>query len=191
MKTLCYSLSLFVLMCAVTTHAQQIALVNAPEPVRGEGSAVGEAHAAVVGESSSLLDPGASAIMPVPARPALNPRIRFAAQDWVLLGAVAALRFGDYKSTVKALSDPANFREAELPNALVHNRPGFGAFEASTVVVNYYAYRLLVRRDRRTLARVGQYINIGAMSWTVGNNYYGLEKYWPRYKFTLDDQAHR
>jgi len=189
MKTLCYPLSLIVLMCAAHGSAQQIALVNAPVPA--PAALRGEAPSAIERESSSLLEPGSSAIMPVPVRPAIDPRIRFAAQDWVLLGSVAALRFGDYKSTVKAVSDPANFREVELPQALVHNKPGFAAFETSTVVANYYAYRFFVRRDHRTLARLGQYVNIGCVAWTVGNNYYGLQKYWPRYNFTLDDKAGR
>jgi hypothetical protein len=107
----------------------------------------------------------------------------FAAQDWTLLGAGAALRFLDYKTTVKLVSDPANFREVELPQGLVHNSAGLGAFEASMVVANYYAYRLLVEHRHRKLARVGQYIDIGVMSWAVGHNYYELNKHWPRYDY--------
>ena len=100
--------------------------------------------------------------------------------DWSLLGSAAALRFLDYKSTVKAMSDPANFREVELPNALVHNRPAFGAFEAGMVVTNYYAYRFFVEHRHRRLARIGQIMNLSAMAWTVGRNYYELNKFWPQ-----------
>jgi hypothetical protein len=185
MKTLCFPLSLAVLLSATSLRAQQLAFFN--PPAAASAPVVGSVPAALTGESTSLIDPGASAIMLVPARAAFNPRTRYAAEDWGELGAIAALRFGDYKSTVKALSDPANFHEAELPNALVHDHPGFAAFEAGTVVVNYYAYRFLVRRDHRTLARLGQYVNIGCVAWTVGNNYYGLHKFWPQSNIPLNE----
>lgn len=118
--------------------------------------------------------------MRVPTRPVVNVRQSFALSDWGLVGGAAALRLLDYKSTVKCMSDPANFKEEELPNALVHNDAGFAAFEASTVVVNYYAYRLFIRHNHRTMARLGQSINLGAMAFTVGRNYYELNDYWPR-----------
>lgn len=91
--------------------------------------------------------------------------------DWILIGAAAPLRFFDYKSTERALSEPSRFHEAELPAALVRNQAGFAAFEAGTVVANYYVYRLLVRHRHRTLARWGQVINLGALSWSVEHNY--------------------
>lgn len=99
--------------------------------------------------------------------------------DWSLLGAAATFRYLDYQTTVKALSDPANFREVELPNALVDNHPGFASFEASTVAVNYWAYRLLVRHGHRRLARAGQFINLGAIGGTVASNEYNLVRYFP------------
>jgi hypothetical protein len=183
MKTLCCPLFFLLLLCAATSCAQQIALVNAPAPVAAPAAVVAApaTHEAPVasGESTSLALPGSPAIMPVAARPFANPRTRFAGEDWSLLAAAAALRFGDYKSTVKCLSDPANFREAELPEALVQNHPALGAFEAATVVANYYSYRFLVRHNHRTLARIGQTINLSAVGLTVGHNYYELQKYWP------------
>ncbi len=170
MKNLCYSLPLLFVLSTMTCEGQQMALVNAPEPV--------------LSAATSGAEPGSSAaIMPVLARPAASAEGKFAMTDWGLLGAAAALRFGDYKSTVKAMSDPANFREVELPQALVHNQPALGAFETSTVVANYYAYRFLVRHEHRRLARLGQYVNIGAIAWTVGRNYYELNEFWPRYHF--------
>jgi hypothetical protein len=96
--------------------------------------------------------------------------------DWILLGAVAPLRYFDYRSTVEALSKP-QFHEAMLPTALVDNHAGFAAFEASTVVANYCVYRILVRHHHRTLARWGQSINVGALAWTVGHNYQLLGGY--------------
>jgi hypothetical protein len=174
--------SSLVLLATITTPkclAQEMALVNAPEPI----SAPGSAPTPETWSSSSSF--AASAIMPVPIPRTVETKHSFALQDWTLLSAAAGLRFLDYKSTVKCMSDPANFREVELPQALVHNKPALGAFEASTVVANYYAYRLFVRRDHRNLARLGQYINIGAMAFTVGHNYYQLSEYWPRENLPL------
>lgn len=102
-----------------------------------------------------------------------------AATDWTMLGAVAGLRYLDYQTTVKALSDPADFHEAELPRALVDNHAGFAAFEASTVVANVWVYRLLVRHGHRRLARFGQAINLAAVGGTVANNEYTLVRYFP------------
>ena len=100
--------------------------------------------------------------------------------DWALLGAGAALRFFDYKTTVKMVSDPVNFREIELPQGLVHNRPALGAFEAGTVVANYFAYRFVIERGHRKLARFGQAIYVGGVAGAVGWNDYELIQYWPR-----------
>lgn len=170
MKNLCLSLMLVLACCVFPSPclSQALALADAPEPT------------AMAGGSSSSLN-GSAAIVPVARRPVEKTRERFTSTDWTMLGAGAALRFLDYKSTVRCMSDPANFREVELPQALVHNRPGLGAFEASTVVANYYAYRLLVDHGHRRLARLGQWVNIGAMAWTVGRNYYELNEFWPRY----------
>jgi hypothetical protein len=178
MKLLWTSLLLSFVLSSASCLGQEVALVNAPEPVLN-------APESVFGvSSSSLSGSGSGAIMPVRA-PRTEMKPGFALEDWGLLGAGAALRFLDYKSTVKCESDPANFREVELPQALVHNRPGLGAFEASMVVANYYAYRFLVKRDHRKMARLGQWVNIGAMAWTVGRNYYELNEFWPRYDLPI------
>jgi hypothetical protein len=94
--------------------------------------------------------------------------------DWSMLGASAALRALDYTSTEKALSEPQYYHEAVLPKALVENKPAFAAFQAGTVVVNYEAYRLLVRHNMRSLARVSQYVYVGAMTFQVAHNYQTL-----------------
>lgn len=104
---------------------------------------------------------------------------RLTVSDWSLLGAAGAFRYLDYHTTVKALSDPANFHEVELPQALVDNHPGFAAFEVSTVVANVWIYRLLVRHGHRRIALAGQFINLGAIGGTVGSNEYNLAKYYP------------
>ncbi len=166
MKNLWQSALVLLAMTVLPAFGQQIALLNAPEPIAGS--------------SSSVAGASASAIMPVARRPIAERADGLAPTDWALLSAGAGLRFLDYKSTVKAMSDPADFREVELPNALVRCRPGLGAFEASTVVANYYAYRFFVDHRHRKLARWGQAINLVALGWTVGRNYYELHEYWPR-----------
>lgn len=163
MRILCRSLPLFVLLPLMSCYAQRVALVDAPLPV----------------ESTNASEPS-QAFRPVPGKPIVDAATKFTLYDWSLLGAAGGLRFLDYKSTEKCLSNPAHCQEVQLPQALVHNKPGFGAFEASTVVANYYAYRFFVRHDHRTLARLGQFVYLGSMAWTVGQNYYGMDEVWPR-----------
>ncbi|MFZ0631498.1 MAG: hypothetical protein WA399_05565 [Acidobacteriaceae bacterium] len=98
--------------------------------------------------------------------------------DWSLLGAAGVFRYLDYQTTVKALDEPTVFHEVELPQALVDNHPAFAAFEVSTVVANYWVYRLLVRHGHRRLARAGQVINLGAIGGTVTFNEYNLAEYY-------------
>lgn len=102
--------------------------------------------------------------------------------DWMMLGAAAGLRYLDYQTTVKALSDPADFHEVILPQALVDNHAGFASFEAGTVVANVWVYRLLVRHGHRRLARFGQAINLAAVGGTVAFNEYNLAKYYPGHR---------
>jgi hypothetical protein len=175
MKRLCEWSIVIAALFSLSGSAQQMALLNAPEPVSGSSSSL--ATAGAPGSSSSAA--GAAAILPVARRPVERSE-GLARLDWTLLGAAATLRFLDYKSTVKAMSDPVHFREDQLPSALVHCRPGLAAFEAGTVVANYYAYRFLVERRHRKLARWGQVINLAAVGFTVGRNYYELHEYWPR-----------
>ena len=177
MKNLCV-LSVLLACTFFSCLGQQVALLNAPDPALNSSF------------TSSSSSASASAIIPV-RRPAPEQMPRLAPTDWALLGTGAMLRFLDYKSTVKCMSDPANFREVELPQALVHNQPALGAFEAGTVVVNYYAYRFLVERRHRKLARLGQAINIGVMAFTVGRNYYELNEFWPKENLFHEDYATR
>lgn len=119
------------------------------------------------------------AVITVPEARVRSPQPELNLTDWTLLGAAAGLRYLDYQTTVKALSDPADFHEAELPRALVDNHAGFAAFEAGTVVANVWVYRLLVRRGHRRLARFGQAINLALVGGTVANNEYNLVRYFP------------
>ncbi|HEX3985573.1 MAG TPA: hypothetical protein VHX13_03095 [Acidobacteriaceae bacterium] len=121
-------------------------------------------------------EPAAVVPVAVPAGRSSVPSLGFC--DWTLLGAATGLRYLDYQTTVKALSDPANFHEVELPQPLVDNHPAFGAFEAGTVAANYWIYRMLVRHGHRRLARAGQLINLGALGGTVAFNEYNLARYY-------------
>jgi hypothetical protein len=165
MRILCFGLLSLVAVSTLSCVGQQTALVSAPDTAtdtRTDGAG-----------------PESAAILPGPVRHAgLKPE-KLSAYDWSLLGAAAGLRFLDYKTTVKFTEDPANFREVELPETLVHNRPALGAFEASTVVANYFVYRTLADHGHRRMARFGQYLYVGAMAGTVGWNYDQLNKYWP------------
>jgi hypothetical protein len=152
------------LLLAADVHAQYLLLSNAPEP------------------SVTSMVPASAAIVPVLPRATRRTIPGMAVTDWALLGAAAGLRYLDYQTTVKALSDPADFHEVELPKALVDNHAAFAAFEVSTVVVNYWVYRALVRHGHRRLARAGQAINLGAIGGTVAFNEYNLAEYYPSHR---------
>jgi hypothetical protein len=59
-----------------------------------------------------------------------------------------------------------------LPNALVHNKIGFGAFELATSGLSVAVQYELIRHGHRKLARIGQAIDVGIMSGTVIRNYH-------------------
>jgi hypothetical protein len=161
-----FTLPLLLGLSIAQCFAQQMALVDAP-------AAASTASLPDSGESAAPL---AAIVAVAPQRLGGQRSSALGVDDWILLGAVAPLRYFDYRSTVEALSKP-QFHEAMLPTALVDNHAGFAAFEASTVVANYCVYRILVRHHHRTLARWGQSINVGALAWTVGHNYQLLGGY--------------
>lgn len=153
---------------AAACWAQNAMLVNAPVPsttiaIAQPGSQPGEAF------SSSAMG-----VYPVRAPQAQEKAPRMGFLDWSMLGAAATLRVLDYTSTEKALTEPQYYHEAQLPEALVKNKPAFAAFEAGTVAVNYEAYRFLVRHNRRSLARASQYLYVGVMTFQVAHNYQTL-----------------
>jgi hypothetical protein len=156
--------------------AQQTALVNAPGPTPANTPET---------FSTTGVPAAAFAITPAPI-PRTGTKPGFALRDWTLLGSAATFRLLDYKSTVRCVSDPTGCKEIQLPQALVHNKPALGAFEAGTVVVDYYVYRLFLRHDHRTVARVGQSIYSGAMAFTVAHNYYEIDKLWPHRNLPIE-----
>jgi len=146
------------------SSAQNALLVDAPAP-------------SVAAASAQPGDPYSSSAMAV--YPVQRPEVKEKAPglhllDWSMLGAATALRVLDYTSTEKALTEPQYYHETILPQALVKNKPAFAAFEGGTVAVNYEAYRFLVRHNLRSLARVSQYVYVGAMTFQVAHNYQTL-----------------
>jgi hypothetical protein len=138
MRVLCVSLPLLLVVSASTCLSQESGLVNAPEAAM---------------DATNVAKPGVAAIVPV--RQPIMKGEKLNAFDWSLLGAVAGLRFLDYRTTVQFTRDPAHFREVELPAKLVDNRPALAAFEASTVVADYFVYRALVVHHHQRVARFG------------------------------------
>jgi len=171
MKFSFYLAALLAALMASSCQAQETALVSAPE------LPVADLHAA----ASTLSGPGSGSMAAAPfvVSSLPVPRARAAGltwPDWGLLSVASTLRVLDYTSTETCLSHPQIFQEELLPNALVHNKPGFAAYEGSTVVANYFAYRALARHHRAAV-RAGQAIYDGLMGTAVSVNYYGIEKY--------------
>jgi hypothetical protein len=131
--------------------------------------------AAAPSPSNSSAAPDPFAVLPGPPVAADKPA-RLNAGDWSMIGSAAALRILDYTTTEKAMAYPQYFHESVLPSALVHNKAGFAAFQGSTVVADYAAYRFLVRHHLRSIAMTGQFIYDSAMLFQVIDNYRTLGK---------------
>lgn len=119
----------------------------------------------------------AFAIAPASSSAAAQPQPKLQLADWTLIGAASTMRVLDYTTTETCMAHPQIFHEVILPDALVDNKPALAAFEASTAVANYYAYRYLVRRHHRMEARAGEAIYDAMMGTAVSINYYGIEHY--------------
>lgn len=154
---------MLLLLLVPLVHAQRTFLANAPE-ANAEGNG------------------GSAVVLPAAPRAVRSSPPGMTLTDWSLLGTAGVFRYLDYTTTVKALSDPKDFHEIELPRALVNNHAGFAAFETGTVVANLWIYRWLVRHGHRRLARAGQVINLGAIGGTVAFNEYNLAKYYPGHR---------
>ena len=152
------------LACIATCSAQQTAmLANAPLPNVASDAQPGEAF------SSSAMG----------VYPVRQPQVRekppgMNLLDWSMIGAASALRVLDFTSTEKALTEPQYYHETVLPQALVKNKPAFAAFEGGTVALNYEAYRFLIHHNKRSLARVSQYMYVGVMTFQIAHNYQTL-----------------
>jgi hypothetical protein len=122
---------------------------------------VGSAHAEP--SASTLPDAPAAQVHRVPV---------FHAVDWTLAGSIAATRFLDFSSTEECLRRPyIQCHEANLPNALVHNKVGFALYETACTAGLVFAQYELTKLGHRRLARIGQAVNLSYMGKIVGHNY--------------------
>jgi hypothetical protein len=174
MKFSFYLAALFAALMASSCRAQETALVNAPE-LPGPHLPAMAPELSVPGGGSVMT--AAAAPMAVAPLPAVRSRaVGLSWTDWGLISVASTLRVLDYTTTETCMKHPQIFQEEILPNALVHNKPGFAAFEGSTVVANYFAYRSLARHHRSAV-RAGQAVYDGLMGTAISINYYGIEKY--------------
>ena len=83
---------------------------------------------------------------------------------------MVATRVLDWTSTEECIRRPW-CHEAELPNALVHNKVGFAAFEGAMSVASILPQYELTKHGHRKLAWLGQAVDVGVMAYTVNVNY--------------------
>jgi hypothetical protein len=161
------SLPILAVLFAVSGSAQQ-----RPPQVAELATAPLPAAPLAADAATSAADP---AVMNTLRDPAPPPE-RLHLFDWSMIGVGATLRALDYVTTERGLEHPQYVHEAILPTALVRNKPAFAGFEAGTVVLNAGAYRLLVRHNLRSIARISQYMYLSVMTGRVAQNYQILGK---------------
>jgi hypothetical protein len=123
---------------------------------------VGSAHAEP--SASTLPDAPAAQVHRVPV---------FHAVDWTLAGSIAATRFLDWTSTEECLRRSyIQCHEANLPNALVHNKVGFSLYETACTAGLVFAQHELTKLGHKRLARIGQAVDFALTAHSVINNYH-------------------
>jgi hypothetical protein len=95
----------------------------------------------------------------------------FTATDWALSVGVFATHAADYLSTEQGVREPSRFREANLPQALVHSHVGLAAYEFASAGLEVWGAYELTKMGHRRMARVVQAVNIGYTAKTVTRNY--------------------
>lgn len=158
-----YLMPLLAALAVDTPGAQHTVLVNAPEPAAPVSRCAEPADSVAIQPDSAGLE----------GRPAAT----LSAGDWSSIGVAATFRVLDYTTTEKAMAHPQEFHEVLLPSGLVRNRAGFAAFQASTVAVDYYAYRICIRHGLRTFAVRTQWIYNLSLLYPVIENYRVLAKH--------------
>jgi hypothetical protein len=125
--------------------------------------------------------------IPLPEEPrgivrAATPQVQGAAARQVLVSRidlaldalVITAQVLDYTSTQDCISKPYRVcHEAQLPAALVANKPAFAALKGSEAALEIWGmHRLEMRHPgMRTMARVAQVVNVGLVLGTDGHNY--------------------
>jgi hypothetical protein len=106
-----------------------------------------------------------------PPRPTACPYSH--AVDWTLAGSIATARFLDWTSTEECGRRPyGQCHEANLPNALVHNKVGFALYETACTAGLVLAQYELTKLGHRRLARIGQAVDFALTAHTVVHNYH-------------------
>jgi hypothetical protein len=108
----------------------------------------------------------------LPSAPASIHGVKLGLIDWSLAGSVLVSRALDWTSTEECLRRPyQQCHEGELPNALVHSKTGFAAFEFTTSALSVFCEYEMTKHGHRRLARIGQAIDSGVVAHTVERNY--------------------
>ena len=96
----------------------------------------------------------------------------------LLAGSLVASRALDWASTEECLRR-SWCHEGELPNALVHSKPGLAAFEASVSALSIFAQHEIGKHGHRKLAFMGQVVASSLILGQDAYNYY-VDKSYPR-----------
>ena len=99
--------------------------------------------------------------------------------SFLLAGGLVASRALDWASTQECLRR-SWCHEGELPNALVHSKPGLAAYEASMSALGIFAQHEMGKHGHRKLAIVGQVICSSMILGQDAYNYY-VDKSYPRH----------
>ena len=99
--------------------------------------------------------------------------------SFLLAGGLVASRALDWASTQECLRR-SWCHEGELPNALVHSKPGLAAFEASMSALGIFAQHEMGKHGHRKLAIVGQVVCSSMILGQDAYNYY-VDKSYPRH----------
>jgi hypothetical protein len=92
--------------------------------------------------------------------------------DWALAGGIVAGRALDWSSTEECIRRPyAQCHEGSLPNALVHDKTAFAAYETVSAAGLIYAQYRLTRMGHKRIARTLQFVNFVYMGRVVEKNY--------------------
>jgi len=97
----------------------------------------------------------------------------------LLAGGVVASRALDWASTEECLRR-SWCHEGELPNALVHSKPGLAAFEVSMAGLGIFAQHEIGKHGHRKLAIMGQVVSSSLILGQDAYNYY-VDKSYPRH----------
>jgi hypothetical protein len=128
---------------------------------------------ALVLASSAYAEPSTSTVSLPDAPTQVRHVPVFGVTDWTLAGSIAASRALDWTSTEECGRRPyVECHEANLPNALVHDKVGFALYETACTAGLVFAQYELTKLGHRRLARIGQAVDFALTAHTVVHNYH-------------------